>query len=182
MYMDSYLVITVLATDQPGITNEISTIAAANHCNIQDSRMAVFGDEFAMIMMLSGSWNSIAKFENALKQLEKKLDFQTLTKRTEVDNKKTSQMPYSIEVVALDSPGIIKDISTFFANQAINIENLITETYKAPHTAAPMIMLNMTVNISFDVHIAELREQFMIFCDDLNLDATLEPIDRKSVV
>ncbi len=174
--MDSYLVITILATDKPGIANDLTSIAADNNCNIIDSRMAVFGNEFAVLMMISGSWNSVAKFENALKTLEQKQGYQILVKRTEANDNKANQMPYSVEVVALDSPGIIKDVSTFFANQSINVENLVTETYKAPHTAAPMLVLNMTVNISFDIQIADLREEFMIFCDELNLDATLEPI------
>lgn len=176
MKMNNHLVITVLAPDQPGITNELSSLAASHQCNIQDSRMGVFGSEFALIMMLTGSWDSIAKFENSLKQLESKKDYLIQYKRTEINQVKQNLMPYNVEVVALDSPGIIKDITDFFANQLINIENLVTETYKAPHTAAQMIMISMTVNISFDIQIADLREQFMIFCDELNLDATIEPI------
>jgi glycine cleavage system transcriptional repressor len=28
-------------------------------CNIEDSRLAMLGDEFTFIMLLSGSWNAI---------------------------------------------------------------------------------------------------------------------------
>jgi glycine cleavage system transcriptional repressor len=38
-----------------------------------------------------------------------------------------------------------------------------------------MFALSMTVNIPVRVHIATLRENFMIFCDDRNLDAIIEP-------
>jgi glycine cleavage system transcriptional repressor len=34
----------------------------------------------------------------------------------------------------------------------------------------------MTVGIPADIHIAGLREEFMDYCDDLNLDAVLEPL------
>lgn len=174
--MQNYLVVSVLGTDRPGIANDLSTIAAEYECNIIDSRMAVLGGEFAVIMMLSGSWSSIAKFENALTSLEQKMGLHTLVKRTELAANKTSLMPYEIQVVALDTPGIIKEVSTFFSSQQINIENLHTDTYKAPHTAAPMLILNMTVNIPVSLHIADLREQFTLFCEDLNLDATIEPL------
>ena len=39
-----------------------------------------------------------------------------------------------------------------------------------------MLVLNMTVNIPVNMHIADLRERFTLFCDDLNLDASMEPM------
>ena len=38
-----------------------------------------------------------------------------------------------------------------------------------------MFALNMIVNIPARVHIGVLRENFMLFCDDRNLDAIIEP-------
>ncbi|PCJ46698.1 MAG: glycine cleavage system protein R [Gammaproteobacteria bacterium] len=174
--MEKYLVVSVLGADKPGIANALTTISSENSCNVVDSRMAVLGGEFAVIMMISGSWSSIAKFENSLKSIAKKLDLITMVKPTEMPTYRSNLMPYGIQVVALDSPGIIKEISTFFASQDINIENLQTDAYKAPHTAAPMLVLNMTVNIPVNMHIADLREKFTLFCDDLNLDASMEPM------
>lgn len=174
--MLNYLVVSVLGADKPGIANELTTIAAEYNCNIVDSRMAVLGGEFAVIMLVSGSWSSVAKFENAMPGLEQKLGLLTLVKRTELPSDRSNLMPYAIQVVAIDTPGIIKEISTFFSSQSINIENLQTDSYKAPHTAAPMLVLNMTVNIPISMHIADLRERFTLFCDDLNLDATMEPV------
>ncbi len=76
---------------------------------------------------------------------------------------------------ALDNPGIVHEISNFFASQGINIEAMETSTYAAPHTGSPMFALSMTVNIPARVHVASLRENFMLFCDDRNLDAIIEP-------
>ncbi|MCP3674715.1 MAG: glycine cleavage system protein R [Gammaproteobacteria bacterium] len=174
--MENYLVVSVLGADKPGIANELSTISSENCCNVVDSRMAVLGGEFAVIMMIAGSWNSIAKFETALGVLEKKEGLMTLVKRTEMPLNKSNLMPYGVQVISVDSPGIIKDISTFFSSQSINIENLQTDSYKAPHTAAPMLVINMTVNIPVSMHIADLRDRFTSFCDDLNLDASIEPM------
>jgi hypothetical protein len=44
------------------------------------------------------------------------------------------------------------------------------------HTGAPMLSVQMTVNIPADTHIGTLREHFTEFCDRFNLDAVLEPI------
>jgi glycine cleavage system transcriptional repressor len=38
-----------------------------------------------------------------------------------------------------------------------------------------MFSLSMTISVPSDQHIGRLRSEFLDFCDDRNLDATLEP-------
>ena len=57
--MDEYLVISVLGTDKPGIINQLASVVLDNECNILDTRMTVLGEEFALIMMISGNNQSI---------------------------------------------------------------------------------------------------------------------------
>jgi len=172
--MKKYLVITVLTEDRPGITNKLTSTATESNCNILDSRMAALGSEFAISMLLSGKAEFLVKFENKLKNLEQELGLLTQTKYTEPAEDHHNLLPYSVQVTSLDAPGIIKDISTFFSNQSINIENMHSESYKAPHTAAPMLAVKMVVNIPESIKISDIREQFMDYCDDLSLDATIE--------
>jgi glycine cleavage system transcriptional repressor len=51
-----------------------------------------------------------------------------------------------------------------------------TRSYAATHTGAPMFSVQMAVNIPATVHISGLREEFMDFCDQLNVDAIMEPV------
>jgi len=81
-----------------------------------------------------------------------------------------------VDVVALDHPGIVYRLAEFFSSRDINIEELSTATYAAAHTGTPMFSVHMTVNVPASMHIASLREEFMDFCDELNLDAVLEPV------
>lgn len=96
--------------------------------------------------------------------------------------KQTSQrgvartITYSVNVVSLDHPGIVHEIANFFSMRRINIEDLQTSTYCAPHTGTQMFNLTMTINLPADTHLATLREDFMVFCDDRNLDAMIEPV------
>ena len=96
-----------------------------------------------------------------------------ISRRTEPRTAQTNLLPYSVQVVALDHPGIVHQIANFFASQDINIQDLYTDTYYAPHTGTPMFALSMTVDVPSRVHIATLREQFMVFCDELN--GVIEP-------
>lgn len=173
--MSNYLVVSALGADQTGIVTELTGLAADSGCSIADSRMAILGSEFALIMMLRGEWNALAKFEHNLPALAQKLGLATLLKRTSEAPVKVTLVPYDIHIVGLDNPGIVCEMANFFSAQAINIVNLETDNYAAPYTGAPMVRLFMTVNIPKEIHIADLREQFLLFCDDLNLDAIMEP-------
>ena len=85
-------------------------------------------------------------------------------------------LPYAVDVISMDHPGIVNNLAGFFADRNINIEDLATSSYAAAHTGTPMFSVHMTVGIPSDLHIAALREEFMDYCDGLNLDAVLEPI------
>lgn len=65
---EHYLVITALGADRPGIVNTITRHVSSCGCNIEDSRLAMLGEEFTFIMLLSGSWNAITLIESTLPQ------------------------------------------------------------------------------------------------------------------
>jgi len=138
--------------------------------------MSILGGEFALIMLVSGAWNNIAKLEDNLPAMQEKLKLVINTKRTEERNLTRKEIPYSVEVVSLDHPGIVHQITGFFSQREINIHDMYTTSHRAAHTGSPMFTLSMTVEIPAATHISSLRDQFMDFCDELNLDAIMEPV------
>lgn len=158
--------------------NELSKSVFDCGCNVADSRMTVLGGEFALLLMVSGSWDAIAKLEALLPAIEEQLDLTIIYKRTNPKDSNKGKIPYEVEVVALDHPGIVNEIARFFSDQEINIENLETDCYAAAHTGTQMFSINMIVSLPTDISIAQLRDDFTEFCDNLNLDATLEPATR----
>jgi len=174
--MNNYLVISALGQDHPGLIAELSQTVLGTGCNIEDSRMSILGGEFAIIMLVSGAWNNIAKLEDGLTATGEKLGLLITCRRTQPRNLSHSEIPYTIEVVSLDHPGIVQQIAGFFSKRNINIHDMYTSSHRAAHTGSPMFTLSMTVEIPAATHISSLREQFMEFCDQLNLDAIMEPV------
>lgn len=172
----NHLVVSVLGKDQPGIVDSLTRAVAEADCNISDSRMTVLGSEFAVIMLVSGNWSSIARLEDLLPKVADKLDLHLSIRRTEPREAGSDTVPYAVEVVAMDHPGIVHDISNFFSTRGINVEDLYTGSYQAPHTGTPMFSLHMTIGIRSNISIAGLRGEFLDFCDSLNLDAMLAPV------
>jgi len=173
--MDNYLAISAVGQDRPGIVNELSRAILEYGCNIVDSRMTVLGGEFAIILMVSGHWNQIAKLESALPKFAANLGLTLNYKRTSARKAQPDLIPYDIDVVAIDHPGIVHQLTNFFSSRHINIEDLSTSSYYAAHTGAKMFTLTMIVGIPSSMSIADIRELFFTFCDDLNLDATMQP-------
>jgi len=169
------LVISVITQDRPGIVKEISEAVNQSGCNIEDSRMMVLGGSFAILMMVSGDDASVSTLQKKEEQLSASLGTMVQMQVTSDRNLAEQGRPYIIEVVALDHPGIVKELSEFVASRKINIEALDTETYAAPHTGSTMFRLDMTVNIPKDVKTSAFKNELIEFCDQKNLDVVIEP-------
>jgi glycine cleavage system transcriptional repressor len=171
--MTTKLVISALGEDRPGIVDKLSSIIYDHALNIEDSRMTVLGGEFAILLLVSGEQSAINALQAQLSEIEQALQMNLLVKNTTESVPQDNTIPYSVEVAALDHPGIVRNIASFFSSRNINIVNLETERYSAPHTGSPMFALHMTIGIPAEINIPQLRDAFMDICDELNLDAEL---------
>ena len=75
----------------------------------------------------------------------------------------------------MDNPGIVHEIANFFSSRNINIDDLHTGTYAAPHTGTPMFSLHLVLSMNAEQSVAQLRDAFLDFCEARNLDATMSP-------
>lgn len=174
--VQNLLVLAAIGANRPGLLDALSKVVRDCGGNIVDSRMTVLGCEFSLIMLLSGTWDVIAKIENALPRLRDSLGLNLSIKRTEARKGGANMIPYAVEVVSYDHAGIVYEIASFFSTRNINIEDMYTSGYAAAHTGAPMFSLHMTISMPSNTSIAALRGEFMEFCDRLNLDSIMEPV------
>ena len=174
--MQTYLVISAIGKDRIGLVESISQSVLDCGCHVGESRMTVLGNEFAVVMLVNGHWNAVAKLESALPRMADALGLRISSTRTEAREDKRSLIPYAVEVVAPEHAEVVHEVSEFFARRGINIEDVYTNRYPAPHTGAAMFALHLTVGIPSDLSIASIRGEFMDFCDELNLDAMIAPV------
>ena len=174
--MSSYLIISALGNDRPGLISELTDAISQGNCNIEDSRMSVLAGAFALIMQVSGNWNNLAKLESTLEALGQRAELTITTKRTEGRSLTANEIPYLVEVITMDHPGVVHQVTEFFSGRGINIHDMVSNCHPAPHTGTPMFTLSMTIEVPGKTHITGLREQFMEFADSMNLDAIIEPL------
>lgn len=166
-------VIAAIGADRPGIVNELSDLAHRLGLNIEDSRMTVLGGEFAVLMSVGGSDSALGALEPELAALCASAELAYLLRPTE-PRAAAHALPYRVNVVAMDHPGIVSRVAGFFAGRGINIRELNTETERAAHTGTPIFNLDMTIELPPGVKVAELRREFEVFCEEQDLDGGLE--------
>ena len=174
--MSQLTVISAIGSDRPGVVQEISSVILACGGNIEESRMTTLGNEFAVLMLVSGSWHTLGRLEKSLDKLGSESGLTFTVRETSEKTVKEDRMPYAVDVISLDQQGIVYELANFFSTRDIEIADVATRRYSAAHTGAPMFAVQMAVNVPSKLHVAQLREEFMELCDRLNLDAILEPV------
>lgn len=174
--MTQLIVLSVVGTDRTGIVQDISKVILECGGNIEESRMTALGAEFAMLMLISGNWHTLTKLESGLDKLTEDGSLTINLKKTGQPASRKDCMPYGVDVVCLDHPGVVFGLSDFFAARDIEIAELATKQYAAAHTGAPMFAVQMNISIPGSINLSQLRDEFSEFCDTENLDSILEPV------
>ncbi|MFC4728616.1 glycine cleavage system protein R [Coralloluteibacterium thermophilus] len=173
---ENHLLISAYATHPHSPLLSVTRRIADSGCNLADARLATVGRDVSVAALAVGSWDAVAKLEAMLARLEREEDFKLAWYRTGPKEPQSNLLPYIVEVVAADKPGILFQLADFFDRQGITIENLQSSRYRAMQTGADMFSAQVTIGIPSNMHIAALRDDFLEFCDHLNLDAIMDPM------
>lgn len=173
----TFLVISALGPDRVGFTDLLSQEVLSHQGNIEESKMAVLGGEFAILMLVSSDCGEcLEKIKSELPAFGEAEGISILVKPTTDHRMEQDAIPYRLETVSLDSPGIVHSVTALFREYGINIEELETDTSSAPMTGAPMFHMNAVVAIPSSVRIHTLRERLEELQEERSLDFTLKPI------
>lgn len=170
-----HLAFHALSTESSGVLDAMVTLCTDCGCQILDSRGTQLGAYFSFGALVRGSWAQIAKLESQAPKLASKHNIELDLRRTTLETISEIKLPYTIQIIAQERPDTFKAVTSFLAEYAIPIVDVMTESYSAPRTHAPMLCINLTVSIPESISLSTLRDEFMIYCDDRHLDAVMEP-------
>lgn len=173
---ENHLLINAYSTHPESPLLSVTRRIADSGCNLVDARLSTVGRDVSVTALAMGSWDAVAKLEAMLGRLEREEGLKLVWYRTGPKEVQGNLLPYIVEVVAADKPGILFQLADFFDRQGITIENLQSTRYRAMQTGAEMFSAQLTVGVPANMHIAALRDDFLEFCDHLNLDAIMDPM------
>lgn len=172
------LLLMTLSQNQAPLLKEFTQIILQCGCTVEQMHTAMLGDGCAITVLLSGTWSVIAKMEAMLPSVEQRFGLRTLAKRIAPSAEapaSAAPFPYSVQITAPNRPEVLHEVCAFFADQSLSVVDLRLESYVAQRTWARLLNITLVIDLPETTHLAALREQFMIYCEDRNLDAVLEP-------
>lgn len=167
--MTQNLVITALGSNSPGIVHKLIGHVSNCGCNIVDSRLAIFGNEFTLIMLLSGEWNAMIQLESSLPLKSQELDLITMMKRTERHEPISYDHTIEVEITIPDATGIIEKFTLFFTNNNLNLAGLRSEILTAADSS-DILKAHFTLNTTSDCDLIVLESELSGLCTILNAD------------
>ncbi len=174
--MSSRLVIIAVGPNQPGMANKVLELIVELGGEVLETRMSVLSSEFALIMEVGGPWNVLAKLEHLLPSRAQNLNMITLIKRTEHKHSPTADELCQITVNTIEHKDTIQQMTQFFSQQAINVEEMNCRVDPAsavkPYAGQVRMMIRKPSTLSID----ELRKDLEQFCEDNHLKASLNPL------
>lgn len=168
--MPSHLVVTATGTDRPGIVQRVTHALVEHGANMEESRMARLGGEFAAILLVSVPENQVSGLREALEGLERE-GLHVFAKPTAVAaGAFQGYVPFEVSMSGADHQGIVHAVADFLARQGINIDSLDTETTNAPVTGATLFSMRAVVQAPPAVTLPELRRRLGEIADRLGVD------------
>ncbi|WP_312241953.1 glycine cleavage system transcriptional repressor [Pantoea sp.] len=169
-----HLVITALGVDRPGIVNTITRHVSSCGCNIEDSRLAMLGDEFTFIMLLSGSWNAINLIESTLPLKGAELELLIVMKRTNAKARPPMPATVFVQVEVADSPHIIERFTDLFDKHEMNIAELVSRIKPAKAQLPPTLYIQITAHSPASAEGSSIEQAFNTLCTELNAQGTIK--------
>lgn len=172
------LAITVLGNKNDEFLPETLTALSACQCNVVELRTSNLTQTTAVYILINGNWNQIARLEGMLDVIAKRFSLQINFLRPQVDKAIQAGVPYTLETISLDKKDLLFAITSFLFEHGILIEEITASRHQAAFFNNTVFSSKFILLVPDDVRVLSLREEFLDFCDNLNIDAILEPIKR----
>ena len=176
--MTTDLVLTLLGPDRPGLVEAVADTIAAHGGNWLESRMAHLAGKFAGILRVEVPAESTGALVNALARLEGR-GLRIVLEPSAADSAPLPMQAMELELLGLDRPGLVREVSRLVAQQGINVEELETDRSSAPMSAEMMFRARARLGVPATADLATLRKELERLAGDLMVEIHLaEPARR----
>ena len=170
MSAETFLVLTVIGDDRPGLVGELSATISAHQGNWLESSMSHLAGKFAGIVRVAVP-NAQAE---PLKAALASLGGLKVTAETSLEQKSVSAgRRLKLALVGHDRIGIVREVSQVLAKHAVNVEKLETHTASAPMSAETLFHCEADLAAAADIDTRALKTELEKLSDDLMVDISL---------
>jgi glycine cleavage system transcriptional repressor len=169
-----HVAVTAIGADRPGIVAAVTAVLLERDANVEDSRMAILGGHFSMMLVVRpAEGDDAAGIDAALRPVAAGLGL-TLDVRSiaDLDAARSIGAPHLLSVYGSDRPGIVHDVSAALAAAGVNIVDLRTHVTDSD---PPVYIMLMDLEVPGDP--AALEQQLKELAASRGIDVTLRASD-----
>jgi glycine cleavage system transcriptional repressor len=169
--MRKNIVLTLNGSDRMGIVESVTEILVKVDGNVETSRMARLGGEFAMLMLISIASEQVENLQQSLRGLSAQ-GFQVTVKETlaSYEQKYAGWLPFQIEVHGADHEGIVHKVAHYLTQRGINIETMDTGIVPAPMSGTLFFSMNAIVIVPPNLSNKDWQSDLDEVADQLNVE------------
>lgn len=166
------LVLTLIGPDRPGLVEAVADAIAAQGGNWLESRMAHLAGKFAGVLRAEVPDSKTDAVMQALARLETR-GLKVVAEIAPGAPDEKAQRPMELDLVGLDRPGIVREISQLLAQHGVNVEELSTDRSSAPMSGEMLFRARARVHLPTDADLPRLRAGLERLANDLMVEIRL---------
>lgn len=170
--MTTYLVLTLIGKDKPGLVETLAETIAAHSGNWLESSMSQLAGKFAGILRVSVPDEQADGLVSALENLSSGL--RLVIEKADSGTGAESQRTVILNLVGNDRPGIIREISHVLAQLGVNVEDLNTDCVPAPMSSDMLFKAKANLQVPNETDLETLQTALEKLADDLIVEIQLE--------
>ncbi len=171
--MNTPIVLTIIADDQPGIIETVSKVLTKHDGNWTQSSMSSLAGHFAGILLASVPDDKTEACLAELHGLESRgLRITANVSGEEAGTGKTSE--YTLELIGNDHPGIVHDITRILASHKASVINLETSVEAASMGGGELFKARAQILVPESSDVFALESELEDIANDLMVDICFE--------
>lgn len=168
---ETFLVLTVIGDDRPGLVELLSSTISRHQGNWLESSMSHLAGKFAGILRVSVPAAQAAALQAALAGLA--------PLKVTVESSTAGEAPQrgrrlKLALIGHDRIGIVREVSQVLARHAVNVEELSTHTSSAPMSAETLFHAQAELLAGAELDARALKAELERLSNDLMVDITLD--------
>ncbi|RLK49155.1 glycine cleavage system protein R [Microbacterium telephonicum] len=167
----AHLVLTVVGDDRAGLVRALADTVAVHGGNWERSELAELAGAFAGIVLVTVPDDAAAGLVTALQALDGMLRVTTHT-GTHVADAAASRT-FSFTVLGNDRPGIVREVTSAIAANALSIDSFTSRTLEAPMAGGTLFEAEVSVRVPADADLAPLVTELERIAGEIQVDLTL---------
>ena len=169
--MTTYLVLTAIGEDKPGLVESLAEVIADNSGNWLESSMSQLAGKFAGILRVSVNDSEADQLISALDGISDQLTL--VIERVNSDVEIESPQTVELNLIGNDRPGIIREFSHALASLSVNVEQLSTECISAPMSSDILFKAKANLKVPVGLELELLQREIERLADDLIVEVHL---------